>query len=176
MAGHNKWKQIKERKGVVDKKKSATFSKLLRPIAIAAKENPNPEFNARLRAAIERAREANVPNENIERAVSRAAEEKDLEELRIEAYGPEGVQIIVLAATDNRNRTIAETRTILQDRGAKMAEEGSVTWAFEAEASGEWKPKFPQAISEEAREKLAEIIEALESHDDITKVITSAKS
>ncbi|MEK9186468.1 MAG: YebC/PmpR family DNA-binding transcriptional regulator, partial [Patescibacteria group bacterium] len=97
MSGHNKWSQIQHKKGVVDKKRGATFSKLLNAVSIAARSGPNPDFNPRLRSVIEKAKENKVPQENIERAISKASENKNLEELTIEAYGPEGSALIIEA-------------------------------------------------------------------------------
>src|SRR3990167_1562402 len=105
MSGHNKWSQIQHKKGRADKERSAVFTKLLAAISIAAKSEPKPDFNPRLRAVIEKAKENNVPQENIERAINKASEEKSLEEVIIEAYGPEGTQIIIEGITDNTNRT-----------------------------------------------------------------------
>ena len=179
MSGHNKWSQIKNQKGATDKKRGQIFSKLLKAISIAAKTEPNPKFNPRLRSAIEKAEENNVPQENISRAIHKASEEKNLEDLIIEAYGPEGAQLIIEAITDNRNRTISEIKHLLTEQGAKIANPGSVLWAFSAEggsASGgehTWKPKFSQSISESAKNKLKTLMEALEEHDDVQKVTTN---
>jgi len=179
MSGHNKWSQIKGKKGVTDAKRGQLFGKLLKAISIAAKSAPNPQFNPRLRSAIEKAKEFNVPQENIERAVSKAGEEKNLEDVIIEAYGPEGVAIIIEAITDNTNRTINEIRHILDLHGAKMANQGSVLWSFSSEggsASGgehNWQPKFKQSVSLDTAKKITEIIEALEEHDDVQRIITN---
>src|SRR3989338_7322117 len=109
MAGHNKWKQIKVKKGVLDKKRSALFSKLLKAITVAARDEEKPEFNPRLKAVLERAKQANVPQENIERAIKKVRERaQNLEEILIEAYGPGGAAVIIEAITDNRNRTVQE--------------------------------------------------------------------
>ena len=170
MSGHNKWSQIKNRKGAQDAKKSLTFSKLLAAIAVAAKSNPKPDANPRLRSVIEKAKENNVPLENIERAINKAAEQKDLQEVLIEAYGPEGVGILIEAITDNSNRTISEIRHLLDESGAKMATQGSVLWSFE-KLNNEWKAKFPQAISDSAKQQLNELVKILEEHDDVQKVI-----
>ena len=158
MSGHNKWSQIKNRKGAQDAKKSLTFSKLLAAIAVAAKSNPKPDANPRLRSVIEKAKENNVPLENIERAINKAAEQKDLQEVLIEAI------------TDNSNRTISEIRHLLDESGAKMATQGSVLWSFE-KLNNEWKAKFPQAISDSAKQQLNELVKILEEHDDVQKVI-----
>lgn len=185
MSGHNKWSQIKDRKEAQDKKRGAVFSKLLAAIAVAAKQNPKPDANPRLRSAIEKAKENKVPLENIERAINKASEGKDLQEVLIEAYGPEGVGILIEAITDNSNRTISEIRHLLDENGAKMATQGSVLWSFEqtadergldADSRGRWKAKFPQPISPEGKQKLQELVKLIEEHDDIQKVTTNAIS
>lgn len=184
MSGHNRWSQIKARKGSADQKRGQLFSKLLKAISIAAKQEPNPNFNPRLRSVVEKAKENNVPNENIERAISKASQEKDLEELTLEAYGPEKTAMIIEVITDNRNRTIGEIRNLLAENGAKMADQGSVLWAFDPPAggaaggtaggSGEWKAKFPQPISEDAKQKLQTLVSKLEEHEDVQRVVTNA--
>lgn len=174
MSGHNKWSQIKNQKGATDKKRGQLFSKLLKAISIAAKTEPNPQFNPRLRSAIETAEKNNVPKENILRAASKASDEKNLEDLIIEAYGPSGSQIIIEAISDSRNRTISEIKNILNENNGKIANPGSVLWAFDSPEEGRaWKPKFPQSVSEEEKDKLKNLIESLEEHDDVQKVITN---
>ena len=169
MSGHSHWKQIQQKKGSADQKRGQIFSKLLRAISAAAKQEPNPDFNPRLRSAIETAKQNNVPNDNIERAVKKASEEKNLEDLTVEAYGPEGAALIIEAITDNRNRTISEIKHILSENGAKIANPGTVLWAFEKK-DGEWKPKFPQQISDKNKKKLSDLIAALEEHDDVQNI------
>ncbi len=173
MSGHSKWSQIKHKKGATDQKKAAVFSKLLNAIAVAARENPNPDFNPRLRSTIEKARAANVPGENIERAINKSGETKQLEEVIIEAYGPEGCALIIEGITDNTNRTIQQVRQILADHGAKMAEQGSVRWAFE-HTGGAWRAKFPQSVSSDAQKDLAALVSDLEEHADVQRIITNA--
>lgn len=172
MSGHNKWSQIKTQKGITDKKRGQLFSKILKAISIAAKTEANPQFNPRLRSAMETAKEFNVPLDNIERAVSKASETKNLEDVVVEAYGPEGVALIIEAITDNTNRTIAEIKHLLTENNAKIAHPGSVLWSFEKTADG-WKAKFPQAISESAKEQVSKLIEALEEHDDVQNITTN---
>ena len=172
MSGHNKWSQIKNRKGAQDAKKSLSFSKLLAVVALHAKNDPSPTTNLKLRTAIDRARAGNVPLENIERAINRASEAKDLTEILIEAYGPEGMGIIIEAITDNSNRTIAEIRHLLDENGAKMATQGSVLWSFE-KINGEWKAKFAQTTTPDGKIKLVAIKKALEEHNDVQNVITN---
>jgi YebC/PmpR family DNA-binding regulatory protein len=173
MAGHSHWKQIQYKKGAADIKRGQIFSKLLSAISIAARENPNPDFNPRLRSAVEKAKENQVPLENIERAIKKASESKNLEEVVIEAYGPEKVAMIIEGITDNKNRTINELRTLLSGNGAKMAEQGSVLWSFEKK-NNEWQPKFKQPVSEEGKKNLDALIEKLEEHGDIQRIVTNA--
>jgi len=174
MSGHSKWKQIKHKKEITDKKRSQLFVKLLNAVRIAAKDEPNPDFNPRLRTAVEKAKESHVPQENIERALKQS-DDKNLEEVIIEAYGPSGSAIIIEAITDNRNRTINEIKKILSDFGAKFAEPGSVRWSFIAPSSGNvsWQPKFKQEFSSEDKQKLSELIEALQEHNDIQETFTN---
>jgi YebC/PmpR family DNA-binding regulatory protein len=176
MSGHSKWSQIKHKKGVTDQKRGQAFSKLLKAVSVASREEPNPQMNPRLRSLIEKAKEANVPNENIERALKRSSEAKELEEVVIEAYGPEKTALIIECITDNKNRTVAELRHLLTEQGAKFAESGSVRWNFEAPgARGSWKAKAPHAISNEGHAKLTALIEALEIHDDVQKIVTDSE-
>lgn len=170
MAGHSHWKQIKHHKGAADEKRSALFSKLLRAIAVAAQTEPNPDFNPTLRTAVEKARAANIPNENIARAIARSGKgDEILETITIEAYGPEGVALLIDAATDNKNRTVMEIKTLLKNHGAKWAEPGSVRWAFSGGVA-----TFTQSLTPETREALARLVAALESHADILNVTTNA--
>lgn len=129
MSGHSKWANIKTRKLAQDKKRAQIFTKLVRAIAIAARENPDPDANPRLRLAIDRARSFNVPKENIERAIRREGAET-VEAFSFDAIGPSGITLIIEGATDNRNRTLGEIRRILELHGAKLAPEGSARWAF----------------------------------------------
>ncbi len=177
MSGHNKWSQIKHKKGASDAKRAKLFAKLLRAISIAAKTEANPQFNPRLRSAVETARENLVPSDNIEKAINKASEQKDLSEMTIEAYGPEGIAIIIQAVTDNTNRTISEVKKILSDHEAKFANPGSVLWAFDAPVAGnpeaQWKAKFPQKVSENAQQKMEKLLEALDEHDDVQDIFTN---
>ncbi len=177
MSGHSHWAGIKHKKEVTDQKRGKIFSKLLSAISVAAKSEPNPDFNPRLRTAIEKAGEASVPQENIGRAIKRASEaEQDLEELTFEAYGPGGAAILIEAVSDNRNRTVAEVKKILNESSGKWAEVGSVRWAFEpGNERGEWIAKFPQELSGEDNAKLNALVGALEEHDDVQCVYTNAR-
>lgn len=135
MAGHSQFKNIMHRKGAQDKKRAQQFAKLGREIIVAAKSGgPDPEANPRLRAAIQAARAANMPKDNVERAIKRATKEGgdvNYEEVRYEGYGPGGVAVMVEALTDNRNRTAAEVRTIFSKNGGSLGETNSVAFQFE---------------------------------------------
>ncbi len=135
MSGHSKWHNIKLKKGKVDALRGALFTKLSKEIILAAKGgSPDPEANYRLKMAVEKAREHNVPQDNIKRAIARATGAdgaKEIEEIRYEGYGPAGVAIMLDAATDNRNRTAAEVRFVFSRHGGSLAETGSVAWIFE---------------------------------------------
>jgi YebC/PmpR family DNA-binding regulatory protein len=134
MAGHSKFKNIMHRKGAQDKKRSAAFSKLSREITVAAKSGmPDPDMNPRLRLAVNNARAASMPKDNIQRAIDKASagEGDDYEEIRYEGYGPGGVALIVEALTDNRNRTATNVRTAFSKNGGNLAASGAVSHGFE---------------------------------------------
>jgi len=135
MAGHSKWHNIRHKKAKMDAKRGQLFTKLLREITVAAKQGGgDPEFNPRLRIAIEKAKKANMPIENIERAIKRGTGELEgvnYEEVVYEGYGPEGVAIIVECLTDNRNRTTSEVRHIFTKHGGNLGASGCVSFLFE---------------------------------------------
>ncbi len=134
MSGHSKWAGIKHKKAAQDAKRGRIFTKLIREITVAAREGGgNPDTNSRLRTAIDRARDANMPTDNIEKAIKRGTGELpgvNYESCIFEGYGPGGVAIMVEALTDNKNRTSAEVRNIFSKRGGNMAGSGSVAWIF----------------------------------------------
>ncbi|WP_024545538.1 YebC/PmpR family DNA-binding transcriptional regulator [Picosynechococcus sp. NKBG15041c] len=136
MAGHSKWANIKRQKARVDAKKGKTFTQLSRAIIVAARQGiPDPAGNFQLRTAIEKAKAAGIPNENIERAIAKGAGtyndgEANYEEIRYEGYGPGGVAILIEALTDNRNRTAADLRSAFTKNGGNLGETGCVSWMF----------------------------------------------
>lgn len=132
MAGHSKWSTIKREKGAKDAKRGAIFTKIGNQIAIAARGGTDPAMNSALALAIEKAKAANMPQANIQRAIDRVADKSaaQLEEVVYEAYGPGGVGIIIEAATDNKNRTYPEVRTAITKNGGTPAEPGSVSFQF----------------------------------------------
>jgi YebC/PmpR family DNA-binding regulatory protein len=135
MSGHSKWHNIKLRKGKVDAQRASLFTKLSKEIILAARSgSPDPEANYRLKMAVEKARESNMPQDNIKRAIARGAGgtgEKEIEEIRYEGYGPGGVAVVVDAATDNRNRTAGELRFLFSKNDGNLGETGSVAWMFD---------------------------------------------
>ncbi|MCC3145372.1 YebC/PmpR family DNA-binding transcriptional regulator [Halanaerobium sp. Z-7514] len=135
MAGHSKWANIKHKKKKEDKRRGKLFSKLSRKIAVAAREGGgDPEMNADLRMAIQKAKDNNMPNDNIERAIKRGTgnlEGMSYESFVYEGYGPGGVAIYMDIMTDNRNRTAAEIRHVLDKNGGNLGENGCVSWMFQ---------------------------------------------
>ncbi|HUF12644.1 MAG TPA: YebC/PmpR family DNA-binding transcriptional regulator [Longimicrobiales bacterium] len=135
MAGHSKWKQIKRKKAITDQKRGANFTKLIREITVAARSGGGaPDLNPRLRLAVDTARAANMPNENIERAIKKGTgdlEGVDYQEVAYEGYGPGGVALYIEALTDNLNRTVAELRFTMGKHGGSMGTTGSVAWQFD---------------------------------------------
>lgn len=134
MAGHSKWAQIKRKKAVADAKKGAVFGKLARAISVAARGNPDPSTNLRLKSEVDRARAVNMPSDSIERAIRRVADRDAaaLSEVTLELVGPGSAAIIVQAITDNSNRTVHEVKRVAADYGARMAGQGSLLWMFKA--------------------------------------------
>ena len=174
MSGHNKWAQIKHKKAITDAKKGKVFSKFVRLISIAARGNPDPKTNARLKSVIDNARAVNMPNENIERAIKKVSDKDSaqLEELQLEALGPGGAALIITAISDNRNRTIGEIKTLLMKLDAKLVNQGSLAWMF-TKSGTEWVATSPLTLSEDDSAKLEKIMEALDDHDDVQDVFTN---
>ena len=132
MSGHSKWETIKRQKGANDAKRGAVFTKLGNQIAVAARGGVDPTLNSALALAIEKAKAANMPGANIQRAIDRVADKNAavMEEIAYEGYGPGGVGIIIETATDNRNRTLPEVKTALVKNGGRLADAGSVAFQF----------------------------------------------
>jgi YebC/PmpR family DNA-binding regulatory protein len=136
MSGHSKWHSIKHQKGVADARRGQLFTKLTRELIIAAREGGgNPDMNFRLRLAVQKARDNNMPTDNIDRAIKKGTGEVEggsLTELTLEGYGPGGTAIMINALTDNRNRTIQEVRSIFTRHGSNLGESGCVSWIFDS--------------------------------------------
>jgi YebC/PmpR family DNA-binding regulatory protein len=135
MSGHSKWSTIKRKKGAADAKRGQLFTKLAREITVAARTGlPDPDSNVRLRLAVQKARTENMPKDNIDRAIQRAVGSDNgaqFDEIFYEGYGPGGVAVMILAMTDNRNRTVAEVRAAFVRAGGALGENGSVGWMFD---------------------------------------------
>ena len=136
MSGHSKWSTIKHGKAVTDARRGKLFTKLTKEVIIAVRESgPNPETNFRLRLAMQKAKDSNMPSTNVERAIKRAnGDDSDgarMEEVTYEGYGPGGTAILLQALTDNRNRTVSDVRSTFTKLGGNLAEAGAVSWQFE---------------------------------------------
>jgi YebC/PmpR family DNA-binding regulatory protein len=136
MSGHSKWSTIKRQKGANDARRGQLFTKIAREITVAARSGaPDPESNSRLKLAIQKARSVNMPSDNIERAIKRAASAdaaaSNFDEIYYEAYGPQGTAMMIHALTDNRNRTVGEVRAILTRGNGRLGETGSVAYLFD---------------------------------------------
>lgn len=174
MSGHSKWATIKHKKSAQDAKKGKLFSKLAREIMVAVKlGGPDPESNSRLRTVLLACRSANMPKENIERAIKRGTGEggENYEEVRYECYGPAGVALVVDVLTDNKRRTVADVRHVVTKHGGSMAEAGAVMWNFEQKGL----ITVPKSVSEE--EIMEKAIEAgaedVDTEGDMYEVYTA---
>lgn len=175
MAGHNKWSKIKHKKAATDAHKSKIFSKLVRLIQVEAKK-ANGDTNAPgLKAAIEKARKENMPNDNIDRAIKKASDSSEaMQEVIFEAYGPAGVGLIITGLTDNNNRTSAEIKHTLSKNGASLGAPGSVAWNFTRDNENNWTPNSTIDLDDGDIEKLERLVHVLEENDDIQEVFTNA--
>lgn len=175
MAGHSKWAKLKHVKGKTDAQKAKLFSKLVRFITVEVKKAKGDKNAPGVRTAIEKARAANMPADNIERALAKASGEgAELEQVVYEAYGPGGCALIIDGYTDSRNRTSQELKHLLSQHGGSLANPGAAMWAFQKNAEGKLEALSPIELSDEDAQKMAELYEALEEHDDINEVYTSA--
>lgn len=176
MSGHNKWSQIREKKGKTDAKKSQVFSKLAKLITNEARAAKGRTDAPMLRAVIERAKKENMPNDNIERAIKKATEGgvAALESVLYEAYGPGGVALLIDVLTDNRNRASNEIKHLLSENGGNLASPGAAAWAFEKTPEG-WKPTTTTPLSDKDLAKLETLVEKLEAYEDIQEVTTNAE-
>ncbi len=163
MSGHSKWSQIKHKKALTDKKRGQIFSKLSKIITLCARKGIDPKSNSSLASAIEQARAANMPRDNIERSIKKASDKssEQLEELLVEAIGPEGVALRVRAITDNRNRTMAEIKKILADNESKLVLPGSISWMFN-------QPSV--TVSADGKDKIDKLFSALDDQDEVEDV------
>ncbi|MDY7093463.1 MAG: YebC/PmpR family DNA-binding transcriptional regulator [Acidobacteriota bacterium] len=178
MAGHSKWANIQHRKARVDAARGKLFTRLVKEITVAARlGGGDPDGNPRLRAAIQDARNSNVPNDNIDRAIKKGTGDLEgvaYEECTLEGYGPGGVAMLVEAVTDNRNRTVAEVRHLFSRAGGSLGESGCVAWMFERQG---YFALDPETMSEEQFMELALDLGAddIETSDEAYEIYTSAE-
>jgi YebC/PmpR family DNA-binding regulatory protein len=176
MAGHNKWSKIKRQKAGSDAARSKLFGKLVRYIGVEAKKAGGNMASAGLKAAIDKAKEANVPNDTIDRAIKKASTDNSaaMESITYEAYGPGGCAIIIEALTDNRNKAAQEIKHILSKNSFALAAPGSASWAFKKE-NNEWMPQTMAPINSEDGQALESLIGELEDNDEVQDVYTNAE-
>lgn len=176
MSGHNKWSQIKRQKEATDGAKSKVFGKFARLIAVESKKCGGNVNDGALRAVIDRAKAANMPKDNIDRAVAKgnSADSAALESIVYETYGPGGVAILIDTLTDNRNRTAQEMKHILSKNGAELAAPGSAAWAFTKTNEG-YEPTTTIPIPEADEEKFTNLLNAIDDQDDVQDVYTNAQ-
>ena len=176
MSGHNKWSKIKHKKAATDAARSKIFGKMARLIAVESKKANGDITSAGLRVAMDAARASNMPKDNIDRAVAKgtSSETAALESVAYEMYGPAGVAIIIDILTDNRNRTAAEMRHMLLKLGYELATPGSAAWAFTKLPAGGYEASITTDINDEDGEKLGDLIDALDDHDDVQEIYTNA--
>jgi YebC/PmpR family DNA-binding regulatory protein len=177
MSGHSKWSQIKRQKSVTDAAKSRVFSRFARLITLESKKAGGVLSAPGLSVAIARAKAANMPKDNIERAIAKGTSKDsgDLEQVVYEAYGPSGVAIIIDALTDNKNRTTPEIKHLLSKYGVEVAAPGAASWAFTKTGAAHIPNEPLNEIAGADEEKLAAILEALDEHEDVQQVFTNAR-
>jgi YebC/PmpR family DNA-binding regulatory protein len=175
MSGHNKWSKIKRQKEKTDAQKSKIYSKMLKLVTVEAKKSGGASSPG-LKSAIEKARSANVPNDNIERAIKKFSEGgATMESIVYETYGPGGCAIVIDVLTDNHNKAAQEIKLILSKHGHALAGMGSATWAFMHTPGAGWVAQTTIPLSDEDGEKLGELIDELEENDDVQEVWTNAE-
>ncbi|OGC70724.1 hypothetical protein A2415_03760 [candidate division WWE3 bacterium RIFOXYC1_FULL_39_7] len=172
MSGHSKWSQIKRDKGMNDSKRSKVFSKMSKAISVAAKNGGDPDSNPTLRLAIEKAKEARMPKDNIDRAIKKGTGEggsgEMLHEVVYEGYGPGGEAFYIKAITDNKNRTVAEIRNVFNHAGGSLGNAGSTAYIFAADPEN---PVFTVDVSDKTQlDKLVKMLDELDNHEDIQDI------
>jgi len=190
MSGHSKWSTIKRKKAAADTKRGKIFTKLIKEITIAARQGGgDPGANPRLRLAIDNAKSANMPSDNIERAIKKATGELEgvnYIELTYEGYGPGGIALLIESVTDNKNRTVAEVRHILSKHGGSLGETGSVAWMFDRKgvitvvAGNKSEDEVMEIVLEAGAEDFQteddffEVTTAVEDFEDVRKALKNA--
>lgn len=176
MSGHSKWSTIKHKKALTDAKKSKEFGKLAQLIAVESKKVGGDPSSPSLKLAIDKAKAANMPKDNIERAIQKGkgGEGAEMDHITYELYGPGGVALLADTLTDNNNRTNQELKHLVSKLGYQIAEPGAASWAFTKE-NMEWKPTTTVPLSDEDTEKLQVLVDAIEEHEDVQGVYTNAE-
>ncbi len=176
MSGHNKWSKIKRQKEKTDAQKSKVFSKFAKLISTASRDAKGDVTAPSLRTVIEKAREFNMPAENIDRAVKKGggSESVLMEAITYESYGPGGCALVIDALTTNRNKAAQEVKFILSKHGLSLAAPGSATWAFERK-NMEWVPTMTVPLSPDDEKILEAVIEELEDNEEVQDVYTNAE-
>ena len=177
MSGHNKWSQIKHKKGAADKARSSVWGKLAKRIIVESRLAGGDVTSPTLRTMIEKAKKENMPKENIERAVARGVsnDASTMESILYETYGPGGSAILIATVTDSRNRTAQEIKHLLTKNGLALASQGSAMWAFEKDTEGGFVAKSTVPLSEDDSAKLMEFLEIIDANDDVEDVYTNAE-
>lgn len=181
MAGHSKWSNIKHKKQAEDRKRAKIFSKLSRKIRAAVRESGSgdPEQNAALRPLLDKARDANMPKDNIQRAIDAGlgkGENGPMKEIIYEGFGPNGIGMLIVALTDNKNRTTADLRNILNKAGGSLGAPGSVKYMFERDQEQGFTCTIPLEVNgEDHQRRLQRLIGELEDYEDVEEVYTAAK-
>lgn len=175
MGGHNKWSQIKRQKGANDAAKSRVWGKLGRRLTVESKKAGGDAQAANVRAIVEMAKRENMPKDAIERAIAKgtSVDAASMEAITYETYGPGGAAIIIETLTDSRNRTAQEIKHLLTKNGLALASPGSAAWAFTKTAEG-YEPNSTVELTEGDNARLLEILEEIDSHDDVENVFTNA--
>lgn len=180
MSGHSKWSNIKNKKGAADAKRGKVFSQLSKLIRIAVRDGKSgdPKFNPSLRLMIEKARAANMPQENIQRAIDRGlgkGKGGQIKEIVYEGYASGGVGLIIVAMSDNNQRTAGEVRAILSKAGGVLAGPGAVMYAFSHQEGGDYTPTMPMTLEDETQiESLTDLMDQLRDNEDVEDVYTAA--
>ena len=174
MAGHNKWSKIKHKKAGTDAQKSKVFSKLAKLLTVESKKCGGDRSSPSLKSAIEQAKAANMPAQNIDRAIARGSESdaESLEAITYEMYGPGGCAILINTLTDSKNRTAAEIRHIVTKNGYTVGTPGSAAWVFEKQGE-QLVPNTTVPLSEEDTAKLNALVAALEEQEDTQEILTN---
>src|SRR6266403_464364 len=189
MSGHSKWATIKHKKAALDAKRGKSFTRIIKEISIAARSGGDPDGNPRLRTAILAAKAASMPSDNIKKAIMRGTGELEggqIDEVMFEGYGPGGAAVLVMVATDNRNRTVSEIRHAFSKNGGNLGEQGSVSWMFERksqillEGDKATEDKLMNIVLDAGAEDLRndgshwEVISAPEAHEAVLEAIQKA--